>query len=77
MRIWPTVKTDNINCAGEILEQVTNLGSLIITTEEDVETSCRKGQAAFFIVRPIWRSKFFVLVQIKIRTFNSNMELRP
>ena len=53
MRIQPTSKTVNISCAGDILEQVavfTYLGSLIITTVEDVETRCR--QAAFFIVRP-------------------------
>ena len=77
MRIWPTSNTGNINCAGEILEQVTvftYLGSLIITTEEDVEARCRKGQAAFYMVRPIERSKFIAL-RIKIRTFNSNMKL--
>ena len=45
MRICPTLKTDNISCAGEILEQATaftSIGSLIITTEKDVEARCRK-----------------------------------
>ena len=58
MRIWPTSDTGNISCAGEILKQktaFTYLGSLIITTEEDVEARCRKGKAALFIVRPIWK----------------------
>ena len=62
----------------ESLEQVTAftyLGSLITTTggtEEDVEARCRKAQAAFSILRPIWRSKF-ISVQTKIRIFDSNV----
>lgn len=61
VRIQPSSNTGNISSAGEILEQVTAftyLGSLITTTgstEENVEDRCKKTQAAFSILRPIWR----------------------
>ena len=48
MRIRSLANTGNINCVGQVLEQVsaiTYLGSLIITsggTEEDVEVRCRR-----------------------------------
>ena len=80
MRIRSPANTGNINCVGEVLEQVsafTYLGSLIITTtggtEEDVEARCRKAQVAFSSLRPIWRSKFISL-WTKIRIFNSNVK---
>ena len=79
MRIRCPANTGNINCVGEVLEQVsafTYLGSLITTsggTEEDVEARCRKAQVAFSILRPIWRSKFISL-WTKIRIFNSNVK---
>ena len=79
MRIRSPANTGNINCVGEVLEQVsafTYLGSLITTTggtEEDVEASCRKAQVAFSISRPIWRSNFISL-RTKIRIFNSNVK---
>ena len=55
MRIWSPTNTGTISCGGETLEQVTvltYLGSLITTTggtEEDVEATCRKAQAAFSV----------------------------
>ena len=79
MRIRSPANTGNINCVGEVLEQVsafTCLGSLITTTggtEEDVEARCRKAQVAFSILRPIWRSNFISL-RTKIRIFNSNVK---
>ena len=79
MRIRSPPNTGNINCVGEVLEQVsafTYLGSLITTsggTEEDVEARCRKAQVAFSILRPIWRSKF-ISWWTKIRIFNYNVK---
>ena len=79
MRIRSPANTGNINCVGEDLEHVsafTYLGSLITTaggTEEDVEARCRKAQAAFSILRLIWRSKVISL-WTKIRIFNSNVK---
>ena len=74
-----SLSTFNINCVGEVLEQVsafTYLGSLITTTggtEEDVDARCRKAQVAFSILRPIWRSNFISL-WTKRRVFNSNVK---
>ena len=79
MGIRSPANTGNINCVGEVLEQVsafTCLGSLITITggtEEDVEARCRKAQVVFSILRPIWRSKFISL-WTKIRIFNSNVK---
>ena len=79
MRIRSPANTGNINCVGEVLEQVlalTYFGSLITTTggtEEDVEARCRKAQVAFSILRPIWRSNFISL-WTKIRICNSNVK---
>ena len=79
MRIRSPANTGNINCVGEVLEQVsafTYLGNLITTsggTEEDVEARCRKAQVAFSILRPIWRSKF-ISRWTKIRIFNYNVK---
>ena len=67
MRIRSLANTGNINCVGEVLEQVsafTYPGNLITTsggTEEAGEARCRKAQVAFFILRPIWRPKFISL----------------
>jgi len=67
MRIRSPANTGNISLEGEVLERVrafTYLGTLITTkggTEEDVETGCRKAEAALSILRPIWRSKFISL----------------
>ena len=61
-----------IGCAGETLERViafTYLGSLITTTggtEEHAEARYRKAQAAFSVLRPIWRSK---LISVDKDTF--------
>ena len=78
MRIRSPANTGNINCVGEVLEQVlafTYLGSLITTTgaEGDVEARCRKAQVAFSVLRPIWRSNFISL-WTKMRIFNSNVK---
>ena len=61
MRIRSPANTGTISYGGESLEKVTAftyLSSLITTTgsTEDVEARCRKAQAAFAVLRPIWRS---------------------
>ena len=79
IRIRSPASTGNIICVEEVLERITAftyLGSLITTmggTEEDVEARCREVQAAFSILRPIWRSHF-ISVWTKIRIFNSNVK---
>ena len=79
MRIRSTANTGNINCFGEVLEQLsafTYLGSLMTTpgsAEEDVEARRRKAEVAFSILRPTWKSKFISL-WTKIRIFNSNLK---
>ena len=61
MRIQSLANTGDITCGGEILEQVTAftyLGCHITTTgvaQEDFEARCRRAQAAFCILRPVWR----------------------
>ena len=62
MRIRSLANTGTISYGGESLEKVTAftyLSSLITTTgsTEDVEARCRKAQAAFAVLRPIWRSR--------------------
>ena len=52
----------------------TYLGSLITTTvgtEEDVEASFEKVQAALWILRPVWRSKSISPLWTKLRIFIS------
>ena len=79
MRIRSSANTGNIACGDEVLEQVTAftyLGSLVSTTggtEEDVEARCRKAQAAFCMLRPVWRSKCISL-WTKLRIFSSNVK---
>ena len=79
MRIQSSANTGNITCGDEVLEQVTAftyLGSLVSTTggtEEDVEGRCRKAQAAFCMLRPVWRSKCISL-WTKLRIFSSNVK---
>ena len=79
MRIRSPANTGDITCRDEILEQVTAftyLGSLVSTfggTEEDVEARRTKAQAAFCMLRPIWRSKCISL-WTKLRIFNSNVK---
>ena len=82
MRTESPANTGNINCVGEVLEQVSAfiyLSSLITTsgsTEEDVEARPRKAQVAFSILRPIRRSTFISL-RTKMRIFNSNVKSVP
>ena len=76
MKILSPANTRDITCGGGILEQVTAfiyLCSLITTggTEEDIEARCRKAQAAFCILRPVWRSKPISL-WTQLRIFDSN-----
>ena len=79
MRIRSSANTGNITCGDEVLEQVTALtylGSLVSTTgstEEDAEARCRKAQAAFCMLRPVWRSKCISL-WTKLRIFSSNVK---
>lgn len=42
-------------------------------TEEDAEAGCRRAQTAFYILRPVWRSKCISL-WIKLRILNSNIK---
>jgi len=76
MRILSPANTGAISCAGESLEQVTAftyLGRPTGGTEEDDEARCKKAQAAFSVLRPIWTSKFISL-WTKIRIFDSNLK---
>ena len=79
-RIRSPANTGGIIYGGKILEQVTALtylGSLITTTggtEEDVEARCSREQAAFCILRPVWRSKCISLWK-KLRIFDSKLQV--
>ena len=77
MRIRSLANTGDITCGDEVLEQVTAftyLGSFVSTTgssKEDVEARCRRGQAAFCMLGPVWRSKCISL-WTKLRIVSSN-----
>ena len=80
MRIGAPSNTAIIMCKDQPLERATTfkyLGSIVTTTggsEEDVEVRCRKAQAVFYMLRPVWKSKYISLrTQLK-QAFNSNVK---
>ena len=76
MRVGTPSNAENILCKDQQLERVeafTYLGNIITTTEgsdEDVEARCKKAQAMFYMLRPVWKSKYISL-RTKRSLFNS------
>ena len=78
-RMGTPCNAGNILCNDQPLERVesfTYLGSIVNTTggsDEDVESRSRKAQAVFYLLRPIWKSKYISL-RTKLKIFNSNVK---
>ena len=74
-----TTQTDKLTIRDtevENVEQFTYLGSIISTTggtDEDIKAQKRKGQQAFTMLKPVWRSTT-LRTSTKLRLFNSNVK---